>query len=769
MTESFPRQQARTRRFTLGAPRSFQISPDGGRVAFLRSKGGTDPATCLWVLDAGTGQERLVADPAALSAAEEDVPPEERARRERSREQAEGIVAFATDTSVSVASFALAGQVYITDLTGTASTGSSEAGLSQAGLSQAGLSQAGLSQAGRSQAGRSQAGRSQAGPRQAGAMPPALDPRPDPAGKRIAYVCRRALRVVEPDTGEDRVIADPGREPGITFGLAEFIAAEEMGRLRGYWWAPDGSALLVTRVDETQVNRWHLADPANPERPATELAYPVAGTTNADVSLLVARLDGGQVPVDWDRAAFPYLVTAHWQDPGPLIVVQSRDQRRRRLLGVDPASGNTTVLREDSDGRWLDVVPGVPARTASGRIVWTTDDGTRRLLVATPGELQDSSAAPVTPRGVQVRGVLAVDGDCVLVSASQEPKDIGLWLYGPRGLTALTPSEGVHGGTRAGGTTVITTQTLAGDGVTAVVWRDDPDSALAAEVARIPSLAERPNVPTPRPVLGNAGPRAIPSALLLPSWHEPGSRKLPVLLDPYGGPGAQRVLAARGSYLTSQWLAEQGFAVLVADGRGTPGRGPEWEREVWHDLAGPVLADQVEALEAAAQRCADLDLERVAIRGWSFGGYLAALAVLRRPDIFHAAVAGAPVTDWRLYDTFYTERYLGHPDQTGDVYDACSLIGDAALLIRPLLLIHGLADDNVVAAHTLRLSSALLAAGRPHAVLPLSGVTHMTPQEEVAENLLLLQVDFLRRALGIGEDPAGGPDRAAGSASSRQV
>jgi dipeptidyl-peptidase 4 len=189
--------------------------------------------------------------------------------------------------------------------------------------------------------------------------------------------------------------------------------------------------------------------------------------------------------------------------------------------------------------------------------------------------------------------------------------------------------------------------------------------------------------------------------------------------------------------------------VVVADGRGTPGRGPGWDRAVAGDLAGPVLEDQMAALEAAAGRCADLDTRRVAIRGWSFGGYLAALAVLRRPDVFHAAVAGAPVTDWRLYDTHYTERYLGHPDDRPSVYDACSLVPIAHQLHRPLLIIHGLADDNVVAAHTLRLSSALVAAGRPHSVLPLSGVTHMTPQEEVAENLLTLQVDFLRKALSV--------------------
>jgi dipeptidyl-peptidase-4 len=214
------------------------------------------------------------------------------------------------------------------------------------------------------------------------------------------------------------------------------------------------------------------------------------------------------------------------------------------------------------------------------------------------------------------------------------------------------------------------------------------------------------------------------------------------------------VVAARDAYLVPQWLAEQGFAVVIADGRGTPGRGPEWERAVAGDLAGPVLEDQVTALQAAAAYCPDLDTSRVGIRGWSFGGYLAALAVLDRPEVFHAAVAGAPVTDWELYDTHYTERYLGLPQQDPAAYERSSLLPRAAALTRPLMIIHGLADDNVVVAHSLRLSSALLAAGRPHTVLPLTGVTHMAAQEEVAESLLLLQVAFLRAALGIA--PGGG-------------
>jgi dipeptidyl-peptidase-4 len=220
-----------------------------------------------------------------------------------------------------------------------------------------------------------------------------------------------------------------------------------------------------------------------------------------------------------------------------------------------------------------------------------------------------------------------------------------------------------------------------------------------------------------------------------------------VLLDPYGGPGHQRVLAANGMYLSAQWFADQGYAVIVADGRGMPGRGPAFERAVHGDLASAALDDQVDALQGvAAAYPDDIDLSRVAIRGWSFGGYLATLAVLRRPDVFHAAVAGAPVTDWRLYDTCYTERFLGDPATDPGAYDRSSTLPDAAALRRPLMLIHGLADDNVVAAHTLRLSGALLAAGRPHTVLPLTGVTHMASDEVVAENLLLLQVEFLARA-----------------------
>ncbi|HEY0932568.1 MAG TPA: prolyl oligopeptidase family serine peptidase [Trebonia sp.] len=700
MTESFPRQQARTRRFQLGVPRAFQVSPDGSRITFLRSQAGDDPVTCLWETDAATGTERLVADPRALGADAENLPPEERARRERVRETAAGIVAYATNRAATLAVFALSGQVYAVPL-----------------------------------------GEASPVPRLIPAKTPALEPRPDPAGTAVAYVHDGALRVVDLVTGEDTVAA---REEGVTFGLAEFVAAEEMGRSRGYWWSPDGSRLLIARVDESAVARWHIADPANPGNAPAEVGYPAAGTANADVSLLVAALPAAGTRLaevaGWDRAAFPYLVRAAWGDD-LLIVVQSRDQKTMRV--VNAFTGQ--VLREDTDPHWTDVVPGVPAQLASGDIVWTgIRDDTRGLVIAPADKLAD--AGPVTPPGLQVHAVLGSDGGDVLFAGSDESTEVGIWRYGPAGLAPVSTEPGVHAAVAAGGTTVLASRTLASS---KPAFRIVRNGAVSGNIA---SLGQEPNLPAPAPRFLEAGPSGIRTAVLLPSWHQPGTR-LPVLLDPYGGPGMARVVKAASMHLTSQWFAEQGFAVVVADGRGTPGRSPSWDRTIAGDFASGVLDDQVTALRAAAEEFTDLDTTRVGIRGWSFGGYLSALAVLRRPDVFHAAVAGAPPTDWRLYDTHYTERYLGHPAENAAAYQLSSLIDDpqraVRSVIRPLLLIHGLADDNVFVAHSLRLSSALLAAGYPHSVLPLSGITHMTAQETVAENMLLFQVAFLKQALGL--------------------
>jgi dipeptidyl-peptidase 4 len=675
--ESFPRQHARTRGFTLGRPRNFTVSTDGTRVCFLRSRAGGDPVTCLWSLEVETGIERLVADPRQLGAADVSaLPAEERARRERARETAGGVVAFAGDDNLRTIAFALAGQLFRAVIDGDR--------VDVEPLDWPG---------------------------------PVFDPRPDPSGARVAYVRDGALHVDgEMVAGDD--------DPAVTWGVAEFVAAEELGRSRGYWWAPEGNRLAVARVDNSPVLRWHVADPADPAAPPVELAYPAAGTANADVQLHLVTLEGGRTQIQWDREGFPYLGRVVWPDGRPLtLLVQSRDQRTVQVL-ASADDGSTTLLQEHCDPAWVDLVEGVPAWTADGALVTVAGvGGAHRVLF--DGE-------PVTPPGLQVRRVVSVAGEVLFTASADDPTEVHVHCLTDGVVERVSDGPGVHGAAGAGSTRVIVSLTPDGFGCRV------GDHEIA-------SFEETPDV-DPQVAISVVGERALRAAVLYPADHRPGA-KLPVLLDPYGGPHVQRVLRTRAAFLTSQWLADQGFAVVVVDGRGTPGRGPEWEREVLGDLATPVLDDQVDALHALAAEHPDLDLSRVAIRGWSFGGFLAALAVLRRPDVFHAAVAGAPVTDWRLYDTHYTERYLGHPAEHPGHYRVSSLLDDAPNLERPLLLVHGLADDNVVAAHTLQLSRALLEAGRPHTVLPLSGVTHMTPQEVVAENLLLLQVDFLKRSL----------------------
>lgn len=733
----YPDLAARTRRFTCGAPRAVSVAADGTRVIFLRSAGPEDPADQLWVLDVADGTERLIADPAVLLADRpggladrsggDDLPAEERAMRERLRLSAGGIGSYATDQAGRIAVFPLAGRLFRADLVRAEVVEIPVAG-------------------------------------------PAVDPRPDPDGERIAYVTGGTLRVVHP-SGEDTVLA---AEDGVTWGLAEFIGAEEFARFRGYWWAPDGRSVLAARVDESRVCRWHLHDPAMPDLPATTMAYPRAGTANAEVSLHLLDLDGGWVDVHWDRETYPYLVAVDWAGSaggggsappsrsapgafgGPLITVLRRLQQHGLVLAVDGRTGETQVHAELADPRWVEPVAGTPRHLNDGRVLVGGElahDGYDARCLFADGTL-------LTPPSLYVRRVVGVIGtgppaggaapDLLVEASEGEPSEQHLYqvrtAVGSNGIDArrLTTAAGWHSGAAGGDVVAIGTASLDNAGIRWTVLRG------GQEVASLRSLAATPPY-APRPALERVTDRRLPAAVLYPRGHVSG-RKLPVLLDVYGGPGHQEVIAARSRWLARQWWADAGFAVVTIDNRGTPGVAPSFEKVIHRRMADVVLGDQVDALTALVEKHPDLDLDRVAVRGWSFGGWLAGLAVLLRPDLFRCGVAGAPVTDWTLYDTAYTERYLGLPDDATDVYAHHSLLELAAEQpaspadARPLLLVHGLADDNVVAAHTLRLSAALLASGRPHSVIPLTGASHMAAGG-VAERLLRLELDFVRHAL----------------------
>jgi dipeptidyl-peptidase 4 len=687
---SFLRQLFRTARFTAGAPDQFRITAGGAAVLFLRSRAGDDPAPCLWLADLETAKERLLADPADLLATLPADSPAERARLDQLRAQRAGITSYAIDQAGQLAAFSLAGELWTVEVaSGHVSR---------------------LVTAGK-----------------------VTDPQPDPAGQRIGYLSAGALRVIEADGTGDRALAEPDG-PDVAFGVADFTAETAVDHSYGYWWAPGGNRLLVVRADFSAVNLWYIADPANPGTPPRAVRYPVTGTANPDVSLEITGLDGQRTPVQWDRAAFEYLIGAGWDAHGPFALVLSRDHKLARFLRIDQDTSETGVLVEQHDNCWVQPVRGLPVRTRSGSLIAHADlDGNRYLTV---------DGIPVSPVGQQVHAVVGVDGDEILLTASSaaEPTQTQLWRYRPGGEPIqITAEAAVHTGRLRAGTLVQVTLNADRPGGQATVSR------AGFPIVRIDSHVEEPELTLHATELV-LGARELRGRLFLPSWHRPGRGKLPILADPYGGAGRQRVTAALEAHnLVSQWLAEQGFAVLVVDGRGTPGRGPDWERATHGDLFGPVLADQVDGVREAAKLNPDLDLDRVGIRGWSFGGSLAALAVLRRPDVFHVAVAGAGVTDQRLYNAFWRERTFGHPDEFPQRYDAACFMSEAPNLTRPLLLIHGLADDNVFPLHTLRLSQALLAAGRPHEVLLLAGAGH----QAMTENLLWHQVRFLQRHLGV--------------------
>jgi dipeptidyl-peptidase 4 len=728
--DEFPRQLARTRRFSLGVPRAVTISPDGGRILFLRTGGGEDPVSRLWLLDlpdrdannandandasdANKGNkgnkgnnlsdandssgEHLLADPTAdWNVGSGELPEAERIRRERMRELADGIVAYSADEACRHLAFALDGHLWTLNVPAK---------------------------------------------RQPPALPrlvptpgPVTEPRIDPTGQRVAYVTDGALHVVELDSGVDQVLAAP-EHADVSYGLPEHVAAESMYRDHGFWWAPDGRELLAARVDNSPVQRWWIADPANPQKAPRAIRYPAAGTANAEVTAHVLRLDGTRTELDWNRKAFEYLTAAAWDNHGPLLSVQSRDQRTVLILAADPATGATTVLHEERDPAWVQLTYGAPLRTTAGRLVHVSDlNGDRRLVI---------DGAPVTPDGLQVREVNGADGETVYFIGTEEPTEEHLWRYHPdQGLRQLSNTPGIHSGSANGGTLVGFDRTEAGVAMTATRANEPtghPIECLAAEPAIKPRITWL-----------TVGSRKLRAALLLPSWYEPGTARLPVLMSPYGGPAGQLVVRMRSTaFCEDQWFAENGFAVLVVDGRGTPGRGPAWEKTVYGDTLSAPVEDQADALQAVAAQFPDLDLGRVGIRGWSFGGALAAMAVIRRPDVFHAAISGAATHDQRLYDTHWRERFLGLPDENPGGYARSSTMTQAADLTRPLLLIHGIADDNVIVAHTLRMSSALLAAGRPHQVLPLSGATHTPTDENTVSQLLKHQLTFLTGALGI--------------------
>jgi dipeptidyl-peptidase-4 len=704
-TDPYVQLEAETRGFRAGHPVRPQVVPGGAEVIFLRS-GPRSGVQSLWATDLATGSTRelLPADALASGVEPGDA---ERARLERQR---------ITSRGITHARLSRDGRWVLAAGGGTAMLLDREEGV-----------------------------------RRRLPLPPgALDPRLSPDGRFLACVSGGELHVLDLDAATSRPVTS-GAGEWRTHGLAEFVAQEEMRRNEGYWWSPDSTRLAFEEADDEGVEKLSIADPARPEKAPLRFAYPRAGRENSRVRLgVVARSGGATTWIEWDRERFPYLADVRWERGGPLLLlVQDRTQTEEQVLRADPATGHAQVLLVEKDPDWLNLdrasLRWMP--DGSGFLWFTERNGGAELELRRPDGSLAASLAPPEWGFVALAGVDPRDGSVWFTGTRGDPTQEWLYRVRPGGTPEEVPlpfprPASVEAALAEDGSAVVVTVTRPGEGPRTSVHAPD-----GTERAVLPSVALAPPF-RPRPEVRKVGPRGLWTSVVKPRDFRPGVR-YPVIVEVYGGPVHLSSLRLRNGSPRSQWLADQGFLVVKVVNRGETGRqGRDFERAIKGDLAGPALEDQVEGLRALAAEVPEMDLSRVGITGWSFGGYVAALAALKRPDVYRAALAGAPVVDWLDYDTHYTERYLGLPSRSPEAYRRSSLLPLASPAGAPLLLVHGTADDNVYFLHSLKLADALFRSGADVHLVPMANVTHLPADPSTAGSLAEMEVRFFRERLG---------------------
>lgn len=717
------RRATQTDNFTLGRPFQVQPLPDGRTVLYLKS-GPEDRKADLYAYDLEKKQEiLLLSADALLEGRQESLSVAEKARRERQRIRTAGFVGFAVSRDGNRILAKLSGRLYLHDRKQKVSA-----------------------------------------PIDLPEGTP-IDPRLSPDGKWLAFVEDHDLHTAKLKTpfkegkpiGVEVTRLTRGGTAQVSHGLAEFVAQEEMGRMQGYWWSADSKKVAYQVTDHRPVETFTIADAAHPERPALTFPYPRPGKANVKVRLKVVDRSGkGPMEVKWDRKAYPYLARVVWSPKNTLcVLVQSRDQHRQAFLRVRK-DGSTVVMYEETDAAWLNLSPSTPKWMPGGDayLYATERDGAWQLELHRPKTGKNPGLMEqrvVVPADYGFHELLHVDAKGqVFFTGSPDPTQLHVYRTRIQPGTSpkpLTSTTGYHSAvlSKDGRLIALTGMSLESLPVTHVARLNDNGrmgrpSALPVDAAKAPFVPQVEMVAPSR-----AG--GFHAMIVRPRDFVPG-RKYPVILYVYGGPHVNVVQQVAHKYYLQQYMADSGFVVVSVDGRGTPRRGREFERAVDRKFGELPLQDQVTGLEALAEHHPELDLSRVGVYGWSFGGYMAALAVLDRPDLFKVGVAGAPVTDWMYYDTHYTERYLGLPTDDPEPYRASSLIARASRLERPLLLIHGIADDNVYFAHTLLLADALFREGKNFDLLPLAGLTHMVADPEI-------RITLYERILGYIQDGIG--------------
>ena len=700
-----------------------KISPDGRRVTFLQGRADDQDQQDLWEYNITDGEKRLLVDSVALLGGEEELDEVELARRQRARIFSSGIVEYEWSPDGRALLFPLGGDIYYLEL------GAEPRRLTQTGATE-------------------------------------TDAKISPKGGYVSFVREQNLYVIDLATGVERAISTGGGD-AVSFGMAEFVAQEEMYRTTGYWWARDDSRIAFTRIDESGVelkNRYEID--ANGVTTVAQ-RYPFAGTANAVVELFVLDLASGQVrEVDLGKDKNFYLGRVDFSPDGTLAVQkQTRDQKSLDLIFIDPQTMTQTVVLREEQPNWVNLHSDLNFLDGGELFIWTSErSGFNHIyLYQKNGTLVRQLTAgdwAVAQSNHSGGGVRAVDETGAYV-----------WFAG---FKETATEKHLYRVPLAGGE--VQQMTAPGGWYEASVAKDGsfyvengqgplrpPYTAIRSASGELLTFITENPLDESHPyypyldghreyTLGTL--EAEDGTLLnykiaMPAGFDP-AKKYPAVVYLYGGPGAQEVsknwLINGRLNGFNQVLARNGYVVFTLDNRGMSERGKAFEDAIYRDMGGVEVRDQLRALEwLKAQPF--VDAGNVGVHGWSYGGYMTLMLMLKAPGAYKAGIAGAPVTNWRLYDTHYTERYMGDPNDGDGKYEISSPITYAKNLAGPLLIIHGMADDNVFFDNTVQMIDALQEAAIPFEMMTYPGKRHRIVGEAENTQLWNMYLDFFNRNL----------------------
>ena len=702
-----------------------QIAPDGSRVTFLRGKDSDRNRLDLWAFDVATGTSALLVDSSDVLPGEEVLSDEEKARRERQRTASlSGIVDYQWSPDGKTLLFPLGGELYLYD----------------------------LGKSGKAAVRKLTTGEGFA-----------TDPKVSPKGGFVSFVRARNLWTIDLATGAELQLTTDGSDT-IGNGVAEFVADEEMDRHTGYWWAPDDSAIAFARIDESKVPVQKRYEVYPDRTEVVEQRYPAAGETNVAITLATIAPKLGAAPqwIDLGRNPDIYLTRVDWRDPKHLTFQrQSRDQRTLELIEVELASGSQRTLVTETAKTWVPLHNSLRF-LKDGRFLWSSErSGFEHLYLAS----KDGKTLTQLTRGDwPVDKVLAVDEaeGLVYFSAGRDAsgraaaRDMQIHVVPLVGgkIRTLSTEPGMHGASFAKNASVYVDSWSNARTPPQIALHRADGSLVANLIDNDPAKPAHPYakyLAAHRPVefgtlTAADGSTPLHYGLIKPADFDP-AKKYPVMVYVYGGPAAQTATDSwpgRGDHFFNQYMAQQGYVVFTVDNRGTPRRGAAFGGALYGKQGTVEVDDQRKGVEwLRAQPW--VDGARIGVYGWSNGGYMSLMLLGKAADDYACGVAGAPVTDWALYDTHYTERYMDLPAANVDGYREASVFTHVAG-IKPnaLLLIHGMADDNVLFSNSTKLMSTLQKRATPFELMTYPGAKHGLRGADLLHRYRLTEAFFAR-------------------------